>query len=143
MIVEKYLETRWDVEFIITQNNGFNSCLRVPFIRTFNDEKLMNDYIKKLKEEIIPEDNKNGNYYSDIKIKGPYQHVCEKPLEIDDLIKKIERPELQEFINIIIRHISYEPHTNGKMGYLYFNGNKNAKRSHLIPNEEEIIKKFL
>ena len=143
MIVEKYLETRWDVEFTVIKNNGFDSCLKVPFTRTFNDEKLMNDYIKNLKEEIIPNDNKNGYYYSDIEIKGPYQHICEKQLKIEDLIKNIDRPDVEEFIGIIIRHISYEPHNNDKMGYLYFNGNKNAKRSHLIPDEEEIIKKFL
>ena len=61
--------------------------------------------------------------------------------EIEEKDKRIS--DLQEFLTIIIRHISYEPHNNGKMGYLYFNGNKNAKRSHLIDNEEEIIKKFL
>ncbi len=61
--------------------------------------------------------------------------------ELQEKDKKIS--ELQDFISIIIRHISYEPHNNDKMGYLYFNGNKNAKRSHLIDREEEVIKKFL
>ena len=65
--------------------------------------------------------------------------------EIMELLNEKDKKisELQDFISIIIRHISYEPHSNDKMGYLYFNGNKNAKRSHLIDNEEEIIKKFL
>lgn len=63
---------------------------------------------------------------------------------LDALEEKDKRiSELEEFISIIIRHISYEPHNTDKMGYLYFNGNKNAKRSHLIDKEEEVIKKFL
>lgn len=51
--------------------------------------------------------------------------------------------EFQELLHLFILHIGYEPSTKDKAGYIYFNGNKNAKRSHLTDEEEEILKKFL
>ena len=63
---------------------------------------------------------------------------------LDALEEKDKRiSELEDLLHIILLHIDYEPSTKDKLGYIYFKGNKNAKRSHLIDREEEVIKKFL
>lgn len=61
--------------------------------------------------------------------------------ELEEKDKKISG--LQDLLHLFLLHISYEPSTKDKSGYIYFRGNKNAKRSHLIDSEEEVIKKFL
>ena len=91
MIVEKYEETCWDVKFVITENRGENCDLRVPYIRTFNDKKMAEDYIKELKKKIIPSARKKGLFYLEIIIEGPYQSVREKILNTDSLIEKLNQ----------------------------------------------------
>ena len=65
--------------------------------------------------------------------------------EIMELLNEKDKKisELQDLLHLFLLHIDYEPSTKDKLGYIYFRGNKNAKRSHLIDREEEVIKKFL